>query len=87
MRKIYRVEYYIRPGVVNCLDPRPVFRILIRIRIRLDPHSIWAWIQDPDPYSESGSRFQIQMSKNRFKKPKFTMTDFKDKNRKMLRLS
>jgi hypothetical protein len=25
------------------------------------------------------------MSKNRFKKPKFTMTDFKDENRKMLR--
>jgi hypothetical protein len=38
--------------------------------------------QDPDPYSESG--FRIQMSKNRFKKPKFTMTNFKDKNRKML---
>jgi hypothetical protein len=36
---------------------------------------------DPDPYSESGSGFRIQMSKNRFKKPKFTMTDFKDKNR------
>jgi hypothetical protein len=30
----------------------------------------------------SGSGFWIQMSKNRFKKPKFTMTDFKDKNRK-----
>jgi hypothetical protein len=37
---------------------------------------------DPDPYSESGSGFRIQMSKNRFEKPKFTMTDFKDKNRK-----
>ncbi len=59
-----------------------VFRI--RIRIRLDPHSIWAWIRDPDPYSESGFGFRIQMSKNRFKKPKFTMTD---KNRKMLQLS
>jgi hypothetical protein len=37
---------------------------------------------------ESGSVFGIQirisMSKNRFKKPKFTMTDFKDENRKML---
>ncbi len=42
---------------------------------------------DPDPYSESGSGFRIQMSKNRFKKPKFTMTDFKDKNRKILRFS
>ncbi len=40
--------------------------------------------RDPDPYSESGSGFWIQMSKIRFKKPKFTMTDFKDKNRKML---
>jgi hypothetical protein len=40
---------------------------------------------EPDPDSESG--FRIQMSKNRFKKPKFTMTDFKLKNRKMLRLS
>ncbi len=60
-----------------------VFRNRIRIRILLVPHSIWAWV--PDPYSESG--FRIQMSKNRFKKPKFTMTDFKDKNRKMLRLS
>jgi hypothetical protein len=54
----------------------PVFQI----RIRLDPNLIWAWIRAPDPYSESG--FRIQMSKNRFKKPKFTMTD-----RKMLRLS
>jgi hypothetical protein len=35
-----------------------------------------------DPYSESRSGFWIQMSKNRFKKPKFTLTDFKDKNRK-----
>ncbi len=40
---------------------------------------------DPDPYSESGSR--IQMSKNRLKKPKFTVTHLKDENRKMLRLS
>jgi hypothetical protein len=39
----------------------------------------------PDPYSEPGS--WIQMSKNRLKKPKFTVTDFKDENRKMLRLS
>jgi hypothetical protein len=39
---------------------------VFRIRIRLDP------------YSESG--FRIQMFKNRFKKPKFTMTDYKDKN-------
>jgi hypothetical protein len=45
-----------------------------------------AWIRNPDPYLESGSGFQIQMSKNRFKKLKFTMTDFEDKNRKMLRL-
>jgi hypothetical protein len=42
---------------------------------------------DPDPDSESGSGFWIQISENRFKKPKFTMTDFKDKNKKMLRLS
>ncbi len=37
----------------------------------------------------SGSVFgiRIQMSKIRSKKPKFTMTDFKDKNRKMLWLS
>jgi hypothetical protein len=42
---------------------------------------------DPDPYSESGSGFRIQMSKNGFKKPKFTMTDFKDKNKKMFQLS
>ncbi len=42
---------------------------------------------DPDPYSESGSRFRIQVSKNRFKKLKFTMTDLNDENRKMLRLS
>ncbi len=40
---------------------------------------------DPDPYSESESR--IQMAKNRFKKPKFTMTDLKDEDRKMLGLS
>jgi hypothetical protein len=44
-------------------------------------------IRDPDPYSESGSGSWIQMSKNRLKKPKFTVTDFKDENRKMLRLS
>ncbi len=60
---------------------------VFRIRIWLDPHSIWAWIQDPDLYSESGYGFWIQMSRNRFKKPKFTMTDFKDKNSKMLRLN
>ncbi len=41
-----------------------------------------------DPGSVFGIRIWIiQMSKNRFKKPKFTMTYFKDKNRKMLRLS
>ncbi len=57
----------------------PVFRI------RLDPHSIWAGIRIR--ISESGSVFRIQVSKNRFKKLKFTITDFKDKNRKMLRLS
>jgi hypothetical protein len=49
--------------------------------------SVFNLSRDPDPYSESRSGFWIQMSKNRFKKPKFTMTDFKDKNRKMLRLS
>jgi hypothetical protein len=40
----------------------------------LDPHSNWAGIRirDPDP----GSRC------NRLKKPKFTVTDFKDENRK-----
>jgi hypothetical protein len=38
--------------------------------------------RDPDPYSESGSR--IQMYKNRLKKSKFTVTDFKDEKRKML---
>ncbi len=37
--------------------------------------------QDPDQYSEFGSGFRIQMSKNRFKKPKFNMTDFKDENK------
>jgi hypothetical protein len=42
---------------------------------------------DPDPYSESGSIFWIQVSKNRFKKLKFTITDLNDANRKMLRLS
>jgi hypothetical protein len=62
---------------------RPVFRI----RIRLDPHSNWAWIRDPDPYSESGSGFRIQVSKNRLKKLKFTRTDLNDENRKMLWLS
>jgi hypothetical protein len=41
--------------------------------------------RESHPYSESGSR--IQMSKNRLKKQKFTVTDFKDENRKMLRLS
>jgi hypothetical protein len=52
-------------------------------------------VSDPDPNPDlvgsafnlsldPGSGFWIQMSKNRFKKPKFTMTDFKDKNRKML---
>jgi hypothetical protein len=51
---------------------------------------------DPDPVGSafnlglnpgSGSIFGIwiQMSKNRFKKPKFTTTDFKDENRNMLR--
>ncbi len=55
-------------------------------------------VSDPDPVGSvfnlsldpgSGSVFgiRIQMSKNRFKKPKFTMTDFKDKYRKMLLLS
>jgi hypothetical protein len=39
---------------------------------------------DPDPYSESGSGFRIQMYKNRLKKTKFTKTDFMDENRKML---
>ncbi len=39
---------------------------------------------DPDPYSESGSGFRIQVSKNRLKKLKFTRTDFNDENRKML---
>jgi hypothetical protein len=29
----------------------------------LAPHSIWPWTRDL--YLESGSRFQIQMSKNR----------------------
>ncbi len=48
---------------------------MFRKRIRLDPHSVWAWIRDPDPYLESGSGFWIQMSKNRCNKPKFTMTD------------
>ncbi len=42
---------------------------------------------DPGSGSVFGIRFRIQMSKKRFKKPKFTLTDFKDKNRKMLRLS
>jgi hypothetical protein len=37
---------------------------------------------DPDPYSESG--FPIQVSKNRFKKLKFTMTDLNDENRTIL---
>jgi hypothetical protein len=57
-------------------------------------------VSDPDPVGsafnlnldpKSGSGFWIQMSKNRFKKPKFTMTyssfNLKDKNRKMLKLS
>ncbi len=65
------------------------------IGILLDPHSNWAWIRiririhirNPDPYSESGSGTRIQMSKNRLKKPKFTVTDFKNENRKMLQLS
>jgi hypothetical protein len=37
------------------------FRIWICTQIQLDPHSICAWIRDPDPYSDSG--FRIQMSK------------------------
>jgi hypothetical protein len=40
--------------------PASVFRIRIWIQIRLDPHSIWVWIQETDPHSESG--FRIQMS-------------------------
>jgi hypothetical protein len=31
---------------------KAMFRI--RIRIRMDPHSIWASIRDPDQYSDSG---------------------------------
>jgi hypothetical protein len=52
------------------------------IRIWLVPNSIRAWIRDPDPYSEPGAGFRIQMSKNRFKKAKFTMTDFQDEKQK-----
>jgi hypothetical protein len=50
-----------------------------------DPHSNWAWIRirirnpDPDPRS--------RCLKIGWKKPKFTVTDFKDENRKMLWLS
>ncbi len=55
---------------------------MIWIRIWLVPNSIRAWIRDPDLYSEPGSGFRIQMSKNRFKKAKFTMTDFKDEKQK-----
>jgi hypothetical protein len=40
-----------------------------------------------DPGSVFGILIRIPMSKKRFKKPTFTMTDFKGKNRKMLRLS
>jgi hypothetical protein len=61
-----------------------------RLTSVLDPDPVGSAFNlglDPDPYSESGSGFRIQMSKNSFKKPKFTMTDFKDKNSKMLRLS
>jgi hypothetical protein len=63
--------------VKGALRDLPTFSTVFRIRIRLDPHSIWAWacIRDPNPYLESGSGFRIEMSKNRPKKPKFTMTD------------
>ncbi len=50
-----------------------VKKSVFRIRIRLDPNSIWAWIRDPDLHSESG--FRTQMSKNKYKKPKFTMNN------------
>jgi hypothetical protein len=53
------------------------------IRIRLDPHSIWAWIRDPDPYSKSGSGFGIQMYKNRLKSQNLLRLTL----RKMLRFS
>ncbi len=78
------------------LFPIPMFRAhvstarnvswhaVFRIRIRLDPHSNWAWIRDPDPYSESGSGFRIQVSKNSLKKLIFTRADLNDENRKML---
>jgi hypothetical protein len=40
----------------------------IRIWIRIDPHSVWAWIRDPDP--RSGSRC-LKIGK----KPKFPMSN------------
>jgi hypothetical protein len=40
-----------------------VFEPVFWIRIQLDPPFIFGW--DLDPHSESGSGFQIHMSKNR----------------------
>ncbi len=74
------VPYYLATQTLE-----PVFRIRIWIRSRLDPHSIWAWIWDPDPHSESG--FRIQMSKNIYIKPKLlwvivfvTLSQWEQKN-------
>ncbi len=58
---------------------------VFRIWIRLDPHSIWAGIRIRIRNPASDPR--IQMSTDRLENPKFTVTDFKDENRKMLRLS
>ncbi len=51
-------------GRISVSDPDPVG---FAFKLGLDPG-------DPDPYSESGSGSWIQMSKNRLKKPKFTVT-------------
>jgi hypothetical protein len=79
--------------VTSFANPDPVNPKLLHP----DPKSVLPTsVSDPDPVgsafklgldsesgSVSGSVFRIQMLKNRFKKTKFTLTDFKDENRKM----
>jgi hypothetical protein len=53
----------------------PLLVAVFWIRIWLDPHSISAWIRDLDLHLESRSGFGIWLSENRYKKPKFTMSN------------
>ncbi len=67
---------------VNILVSKSVYIVFFKAE-----KSSMGSVSDPDPVGfafnlgvEPGSGIRIQMSKNRFKKPKFTLTDFKDEN-------